>query len=241
MPGDPLERLFAELDRRYYTQLAPRLRLVTVNGQDEELARVSVRMPGADADISVPYLASYAPSSGEQAWLALVGDSPLIVGGVDPAGGRRSLLYARTSDNGPTSGTTELDILFSPSGVSPPARNWRPVKGHRYRVTAYCRGFGASVANQSYVAKLYVQNQSAARTLIQDASLFLPTTTGHNPLTLVGYADFDGVQFTATSSSGGTFWSAGWTLTRVIGAGTATAQAGAGVGMTLEIFDEGTA
>lgn len=211
------------LDGRYLTPTTVPVRRVAVVTAVDTAAGVATVTVGGDPtdDPGVPYLASYLPAVGDVAQMDLVAGAPVLlgrVGGPTPPLGVIGFATPLTSGVGPTSGTTELDVITAPA-VTPAGTN------RRLRITFHARAYTCTLATDLFVVKI-----KEGATVLAEAH-YNPDDTGAVSI---------GTDFTAwVSSPTAVAHTYKATIVRAIGTGTASVSATATAPITLAVEDVG--
>ena len=124
-----------------------------------------------------------------------------------------------TSNVGPTSSTTELDVVTA-AAVTPLQSN------RRYRLRFHCRGATATVVNDTFVFRI-----KEGATVLNDLN-WVPFATA-----ITHVPDFEAIVDSPTAAS----HTYKVTITRATGTGTATVGATATAPITLTVEDAGQA
>jgi len=125
-----------------------------------------------------------------------------------------------TTSVGPTSGTTELDVITAPA-VTLLAGN------RRLRITFTCRGYTCSATNETFIVRI----KEGATVLAESIVVSFGTGTGGTG----GASTFEAI-VNSPSAASHTYKA---TIQRSGGAGTATVSATATAPITLEVADAG--
>jgi hypothetical protein len=124
-----------------------------------------------------------------------------------------------TSNVGPTSSTTELDVITAPAAVIAQT-------GRRIRITFYFRSFSGTVLNDTFSFRI----KEGATTLSELSQQNNAVSVGQNGCTVIAYVD-------SPTAASHTYKA---TIVRSTGTGTATIQAAATFPITLAVEDVGT-
>lgn len=217
---DAMQRVF---DLRYLTpETVPRRRAAVVTAYDSATATATVTVGGDTVEATgVPHLASYLPVVGDTAQLDLVGGAPVLlgrIGGNTAALGVVGFATPVTSSVGPTSGTTELDVITAPA-VVPVGAN------RRLRLSFHARGLSCTVATDIFLLQI-----KEGATVLNQAH-YNPANTG----VASGASDFSAWVSSPTTAS----HTYKVTIVRATGTGTASVSATATAPITFAVEDVG--
>lgn len=191
MPGE-MERLYAELDRRYGLHLIPRVRLAVVTDAASPTS-YSITLPGETTPRSgVPSVSPIVPQVGDLVRVELVGDQPVIVNTL--------VRHPPVSADVNAACTATAQTFGAPAtGTAGPAVTVDLVAGQTCMVSIYCRisnsvngaGHQASMSfattgasgTVAAVAANAIETQSSTATPGYKATPFLATGTGSHTFT----------------------------------------------------------